>query len=169
MAFSATRLEPSVLHIKSDIDSKQQLEITTTLFSEHRCRTVLLVGVKSDMCLHRGAVRFQKARRKFLEALFSDIEFTFWFLRIKVHLGVPKVSSGSLLGRPRSTIRRPHDATYPTRPKKTSPKATEQHPRCPKELPENPSGLFSAPEGPQDNISQAPRASRRAGGMRGAP
>ena len=37
-AFSATSLEPSVLPIKSDIDSNNQLEITTTVFNEHRCR-----------------------------------------------------------------------------------------------------------------------------------
>ena len=166
-AFSATSLEPSVLPIKSDIDSNNQLEITTTVFSEHRCR----IGFYGSKVTCVSAAAPSDYRRRYADSSkhFLATSSSHWFSRIKVHLGVPKVSSGSLLGRPRSTIRRPHDATYPTRPPKTSPKAPEQHPRCPKELPEDPSGFLSAPEGPQVNISWVPRASGRAGGMRGAP
>ena len=154
-------------YIKSDIDSNNQFEITTTVFSEHRCR-IWFLRFKSDMCLRRGAVRLQKALRRLLEALFSDIEFTLVF----TYQSPPRGPQGFERKPPWATQIHHQAATrrhIPHKAPKTSPKAPEQHPRCPKELPENPSGLLSAPEGPQDNISQAPRASRRAGGMRGAP
>ena len=121
-AFSATSLEPSVLPIKSDIDSNNQLEITTTVFSEHRCR----IGFCWSKVTCVSAAAPSDYRRRYADSSkhFLATSSSHWFSRIKVHLGVPKVSSGSLLGRPRSTIRRPHDATYPTRPQRPS----QRHP-----------------------------------------
>ena len=132
-AFSATSLEPSVLPIKSDIDSNNQLEITTTVFSEHRCR-IWFLRVKSDMCLRRGAVRLQKALRRLLEALFSDIEFTLVF----TYQSPPRGPQGFERKPPWATPIHHQAATrrhIPHKAPKDLPKGTRAAPKMPKRAP----------------------------------
>ena len=79
-AFSATSLEPSVLPIKSDIDSNNQLETTTTVFSEHRCR-ICFYGSKVT-CVSAAAPsdyrrRYADSSKHFLATSSSHLVFTY--------------------------------------------------------------------------------------------
>ena len=131
-AFSATSLETPVLPIKSDIDSNNQLEITTTVFSEHRCR----IGFYESKvtCVSAGAVRLQKALRRLLEALFSDIECKFCFYVSKSTSGSPRFRAGASLGDP-DPQSGGHTTPHTPQGPKDAPKGTRAAPKMPKRAP----------------------------------
>ena len=134
LAFSATSLEPSVLPIKSDIDSNNQLEITTTVFSEHRCR----IGFYKSKVTCVSAAAPSDYRRRYADSskYFLATSSSHWFSRIKVHLGVPKVSSKSFLRRPKSTHHQAATRRHiPHKAPKDLPKGTRATPKMPKRAP----------------------------------
>ena len=112
------------LHARSNIGSTNQFEITTTVVSEHS--TFVSAAAPSNL----------RSCRASFSTHFLVTSSLHRFSHIKGHLLVLKVSCGPPLWRPHSTIKRPHDATYPRKTPQDPPGGTQgapkMHPTAPR-------------------------------------
>ena len=87
---------PRLLRVERGIHASNQFQITTAVFSEHRCR-IGFYGSKVTCASAAGPSDFRR-RRADSSRHSSATTSLHWFLRIKVHLGVPKDARRSLQG-----------------------------------------------------------------------
>ena len=131
-AFSATSLEPPVLPIKSDIDSNNQLEITTTVFSEHRCR----IGFYESKVTCVSAAAPSDYRRRYADSSkhFLATSSSHWF----TYQSPPRGPQGFERKPPWATQIHHQAATrrhIPHKAPKDLPKGTRAAPKMPKRAP----------------------------------